>query len=217
MKSKMIIAVTLPLLWAASVAPVVADTTSAKCELFHHGERDKEHSGPCGFSQRQGYVTIRLNRGKTFELSPADEPRHYRDQKGHKVKLRDADANSSTYKWDNKRLEVHWNQGGSSSKHKDANRHSDGPAMAASPDYMMENCRNSSQIFFQDFEARAKTKYEGQRTDGTHAVNGTIYLETRSEDFQCSFNKKGDTMVDFFAEGRSWPAFVRGEGSPHMR
>jgi hypothetical protein len=51
---------------------------------------------------------------------------------------------------------------------------------------MMEDCKNSAQVFFQDYEARTDVKYEGQRADGTHAVNDTIYLETRSEDFQCS-------------------------------
>lgn len=91
-----------------------------------------------------------------------------------------------------------------------------GPVFAQSPDYMMEDCRNNGQIFYQDFEARTETMYEGQRTDGTHAVNGSIYLETRRSDFQCSYNRAGDTMVDFYADGQSWPAFVRGEGSPHM-
>lgn len=89
-------------------------------------------------------------------------------------------------------------------------------AHAQSPDYMMQDCGNSGQIFYQDFEARTETKYEGQRTDGTHAVNGSIYLETRRSDFQCSYNAAGDTMVAFFADGQNWPAFVRGEGSPHM-
>ncbi|MGD2020498.1 MAG: hypothetical protein PVJ47_05550 [Thiohalocapsa sp.] len=89
-------------------------------------------------------------------------------------------------------------------------------AMAASPDYMMEDCKYSSQVFFQDFEARSEAKYEGQRADGTHAVNGTIYLETRSEDFQCSYNTAGDTMVGFYAEGKSQPTFVKGGGSPYM-
>jgi hypothetical protein len=91
-----------------------------------------------------------------------------------------------------------------------------GPVSAQSPEYMTEDCRNNSQIFYQDFEARSETTYQGQRTDGTHAVNGTIYLENRSSDFQCSYNRAGDTLVDFFADGQSWPAFVRGEGSPHM-
>jgi hypothetical protein len=88
--------------------------------------------------------------------------------------------------------------------------------MAASPDYMVEDCRNASQTFFQDFQARSEAKYEGQRTDGTHAVNGTIYLENRSEYFSCSYNAKGDTLVEFFAEGKGWPDFVKGKGSPHM-
>jgi hypothetical protein len=91
-----------------------------------------------------------------------------------------------------------------------------GAALAQSPDYMMEDCGYSAQVFFQDFEARSEPKYEGQRTDGTHAVNGSIYLETRREDYQCSYNAAGDAMVGFFAEGRNWPGFVRGEGSPHM-
>jgi hypothetical protein len=89
-------------------------------------------------------------------------------------------------------------------------------AMAASPDYMMEDCKYSSQVFFQDYEARSEVKYEGQRADGTHAVNGTIYLETRGQDFQCSYNAAGDTLVDFHAEGKSQPTFVKGGGSPHM-
>ena len=92
-----------------------------------------------------------------------------------------------------------------------------GAAWAQSPDYMMEDCRNNSQIFYQDFEARSQTKYEGQRTDGTHAVNGTIFLENRGEDFQCSYNAAGDTLVDFYAEGQSWPQFVAGNGGPYMK
>jgi len=90
-------------------------------------------------------------------------------------------------------------------------------AVAQSPEWMLEDCRSASQGFFQDFEARLDTKYEGQRTDGTHAVNGTIFLEGRRETFQCSYNAAGDTMVDFYTEGQSWPAFVRGEdASPYM-
>lgn len=38
----------------------------------------------------------------------------------------------------------------------------------------------------------AEVKYEGQRTDGTHAVNGSA---TNGQTFQCSFNKKGTKVV----------------------
>jgi hypothetical protein len=58
-----------------------------------------------------------------------------------------------------------------------------GIASAQSPEYMVEDCKNASQQFYQDYEARTEASYEGQRTDGTHAVNGTIYLETRSAYF----------------------------------
>ena len=72
---------------------------------------------------------------------------------------------------------------------------------------------DSSQI-----SVSTETKYEGQRTDGTHAVNGTIDLAAGSEDFQCSYNAAGDGMVDFYAEGKSWPDFAQtGEGSPHFK
>jgi len=90
-----------------------------------------------------------------------------------------------------------------------------GGALAQSPDYMMEDCQLAAKQFYLDYEAGSEAKYEGQRTDGTHAVNGTIYLETRGADFSCSYNAAGDRLVDFFAEQQSWPDFVRGGGSPY--
>jgi hypothetical protein len=47
-------------------------------------------------------------------------------------------------------------------------------------------------------------------------VNGTIYLENRSAYYSCSYNRTGDTLVEFFAEQQSWPSFVRGGGSPYQ-
>ena len=90
-------------------------------------------------------------------------------------------------------------------------------ALAQAPDYMKEDCAKATQSFFQEFEARTDVTYEGQRTDGTHAINGTIYLENRAEDFQCSYAGDGVTMVDFITEGKSWPGFARGtELSPNQ-
>ena len=37
------------------------------------------------------------------------------------------------------------------------------------------------------------------------------------EDFQCSYNAAGDTLVGFVAEGKPQPTFVKGGGSPHMK
>lgn len=38
----------------------------------------------------------------------------------------------------------------------------------------------------------AEVTYQGQRTDGTHAVNGSA---TNGQTFQCSFNKSGTRVV----------------------
>ena len=87
-----------------------------------------------------------------------------------------------------------------------------GEVLAQSPDYMMEDCRNNSQIFFQDFDARSVPTYEGQRTDGTHAVNGTIYRRGGEMTYQCSYNAAGNKMVDFFTESlvtHSWPEEIQ--------
>ncbi|WP_417724349.1 hypothetical protein [Salipiger sp.] len=90
-------------------------------------------------------------------------------------------------------------------------------AFAQPVDYMTEECANDAQSFYMDYEAQASVSYEGQRTDGTHAVNGTINLENRSEDFQCSYNADGTTLIDFVVEGKSWPDFVSGDGSPAQK
>lgn len=37
-----------------------------------------------------------------------------------------------------------------------------------------------------------EVKYEGQRTDGTHAVNGSA---SNGQTFQCTFNKNGTKVV----------------------
>lgn len=90
------------------------------------------------------------------------------------------------------------------------------PAFAQSPEWMAEDCAVASQSFFQDFEAKTAMTYQGQRTDGTHAMNGTIYLENRSDDVQCSYDAAGTTMVDFFADGAQWPEFAKGGESPYI-
>lgn len=52
------------------------------------GRRDEAgpgRSGPCTFSQRQGYIDIDLRNGMTYSLSPANKADHFKDQKGNKV------------------------------------------------------------------------------------------------------------------------------------
>lgn len=90
-----------------------------------------------------------------------------------------------------------------------------GPMLAQSPEFMMEDCRNLSHLFFNDFTAQSDVKYEGQRDDGTHYVNGTIFIGDEAEFFQCSYAESRRQLVDFWAKERSWPDFVAGGDSPY--
>jgi len=94
-------------------SPAVADTAEAMCEFRKGGETRQGRSGPCDFSQRQGYVSINLRNGDRWELSPGDKPNHYRDQKGNKVVLT-VQGGANEYKWDNKKIIVTFDSGGAS-------------------------------------------------------------------------------------------------------
>lgn len=87
-------------------------------------------------------------------------------------------------------------------------------AWAQSRDFMQNECSNVAHGYFRDFTAATDMTYNGQRVDGTHAINGRIFLETRYEDFACSYAPDGRRMVEFFAEGRLRPAYLPGAQQP---
>jgi len=84
------------------------------------------------------------------------------------------------------------------------------PANAQSQNFMLNECSSVAQNYFRDFNARTDMRYNGQRVDGTHAINGRIFLETRFEDFACSYERNGRQMVEFFAEGQVRNAHLPG-------
>lgn len=70
---KLLSALTASLLGLGMLAvapPARADTVEARCDVFPAGEDRALSSGLCSFSQRQGFVTIRLQNGDTVELRP---------------------------------------------------------------------------------------------------------------------------------------------------
>lgn len=87
------------------------------------------------------------------------------------------------------------------------------PAAVAqgTPDTMMALCRaragQTLGVRLPDIE----TKYEGQRTDGTHAVNGTARVAGQMRTFQCSFGPGGQRLVRFVAAPPAGPAPGQGE------
>ena len=84
-----------------------ADDARADCEVREHGEKKKGQSGPCLFSQRQGFIDIRLNNGKEYNLIPQDgKPGVYKDQEGRRVTRTEADGNTHKYKWEHRNITV---------------------------------------------------------------------------------------------------------------
>lgn len=70
-------------------------------------------------------------------------------------------------------------------------------AAADAPAIMMAKCRNHAHDEFQLRLPDIETEYEGQRVDGTHAVNGTAYRKKGNTTFQCTFDKSGTDIVKF--------------------
>lgn len=67
------------------------------------------------------------------------------------------------------------------------------PALASDPSTMMMNCNTyAAHHLHVSTSDILEVKYEGQRTDGTHAVNGTA---ANGQTFQCSFNRAGTRVV----------------------
>jgi hypothetical protein len=83
-----------------SLAPALADSTDATCQVRKDGETKHGASGPCSFSQRQGYIYIDLRNGDIYNLSPGSKSNHYKDQKGIKVIRTQSGGNSQEFKWE---------------------------------------------------------------------------------------------------------------------
>jgi len=86
-----------------SAAPALADSNEAHCQIQKGGETKHGQSGPCTFSQRQGYIDLDLRNGDTFSLSPGNQPNHFKDQKGNKVVRTMAGGDTQVFKWENGR------------------------------------------------------------------------------------------------------------------
>ena len=118
MKTSTILSISLLAIGLAAGPDIVrADSTDANCEVRKEGDKQKGKSGPCTFSQRQGYIDIDLKNGDTISLSPAGNAGRYKDQHGNKVTRSSAGKTGVSLKWDNgKHINVTWTGGyGSSS------------------------------------------------------------------------------------------------------
>jgi hypothetical protein len=89
-----------------------ADTTDARCDVYPRGEDSATSSGACTFSQRQGYVTITLEDGTTYELSPSPtQAATYTDQNGRPATREDGLGTAGTiYRLADVSIFVYWDE-----------------------------------------------------------------------------------------------------------
>ena len=109
---------------ASWTTTLYADSAQAECEVREHGELKRGQSGPCMFSQRQGYIDIRLTNGKEYSLSPQDRANMFKDQEGRRVERTQAGGNMHKYQWEHRNITVTFTGGGSDSSHSSGQSHS---------------------------------------------------------------------------------------------
>jgi len=128
MKSNLIYLVLLAALAGLAMpTPVLSDQARADCDVRHKGDKLKKQSGPCEFSQRQGYIDITLNNGKTVSLRPGGQSNTFTDQDGKNVKRTEANGNMHKYKWKHRSLTVRFNSSSGSAGHSNSSG-KNGPA-----------------------------------------------------------------------------------------
>ena len=78
----------------AVASPSLADTVDARCDVVPAGDDKAISSGPCTFSQRQGFVGIQLKNGTRIELRPNEAtPNAFFDSQGEPAKREILEAN----------------------------------------------------------------------------------------------------------------------------
>ena len=169
-----------------------ADTAQASCEVRKHGDKVKDASGRCEFSQRQGYIDLDLRNGDTISLSPGSQPNHFKDQKGNKVVRTQAGGNTQEFKWENgKKLVVTF--GGSPSG---GGGGGGGAAGAIAVADMAKFCAGEASAKF-GVKPREITTQNAKQTQGMWEVWGQY--GANAQVFICSFNAERQFLgVDLY-------------------
>ena len=98
------------LLFLLNPAPGYADTVDARCDVYPRGSDHTDNSGPCVFSQHQGYVTIIRGDGIRHELTPTeDRPGNFLNGQGRAIYRESGLGRSGQiYRFPNESVYVYW-------------------------------------------------------------------------------------------------------------
>jgi hypothetical protein len=88
-----------------------ADSVQSECGYSSSPESRPDETSACVFSQRQGYISIRIDGGREFDFSPVgDSPGNYRDTSGQAVYRRSGlGAQGQIFRLGEQYLYVFWN------------------------------------------------------------------------------------------------------------
>lgn len=146
-----------------------ADTVDARCDIYPAGEDKATAVVPCTFSQRQGYVTITLQDGTTYDLSPTgDQPGNYLDQDGQAA-YRQAGLGDQgqIYQLTNETIYVYWDPTIGSSGSSSSSEQSTAPAQSSTPVTYITTVQDD-EIVMQITEPESEFRFHGslERTSG---------------------------------------------------
>ena len=167
-----------------------ADSADAMCQVRKDGETKQGQSGPCTFSQRQGYIDLDMRNGETYSLAPGNQPNHFKDQKGNKVVRTQAGGNTQEFKWEGgKKIIVTFNAASSGSG-------SGGAAGAVAEGDMSRYCAGEASAKFK-VNPRDITTQNVSKTKGMYEVWGQY--GANAQVFICSFNAERQFLsVDLY-------------------
>jgi len=174
--------------WASSA---YADSNEATCQVRKDGETKQGQSGPCTFSQRQGYIDLDMRNGETYSLAPGNQPNHFKDQKGNKVIRTQAGGNTQEFKWEGgKKIVVTFGASSSSSSG------GGGAAGAIAVADMSRYCAGEASAKFK-VSPRDITTQNAKQTQGMYEVWGQY--GANAQVFICSFNAERQFLsVDLY-------------------
>ena len=192
MKKSVLLSASLVMLALSGMASsAYADSNDAFCEVRKDGQTKQGKSGPCTFSQRQGYIDLDLRNGTTYSLSPGQNANHYKDQKGNKVIRTQAGGNTQEFKWEGG-TKVIVTFGASSS----SSSGGDGAAGAIAVADMSRYCAGEASAKFK-VSPRDITTQNAKQTQGMYEVWGQY--GTNAQVFICSFNAERQFLsVDLY-------------------
>ena len=158
-----------------TIPTALADTASASCEVRKDGNKWQGASGPCSFSQRQGYVNLDLRNGDSYSLTPTGAANHFKDQRGNKVVRTQAAGDQHVYTWEGgKKITVTFESGGQTA--------------AAGSDAREDSYESACGVFVEgkpyNYRCRVTDYYEGGHKARTTLVfpDQTLQLTWKSAD-----------------------------------